>query len=558
MRYSGGGRIEKKAAVLGMMIILVFASWAWAAPPVNITFPLDKAAVDKSLIGVFGTAAPGTATVNIDVSNGNVVGSGRNIPVVNGGFTARVELDTGQCTIKVSSPQGSQSITVYRLSSAKEAAPKGMKRYYLHRYLPETNQCIECHDVSATKTDYRKMRIGKIACTTNSCHPKFVKDKFVHGPAASAGGSTCISCHNPHGSFNKTEISRAGAEMCYVCHDDKRAQMQQAVQHFPVAQGDCVACHDPHQSPYKFQLKGNADQLCYLCHERNKADKKYVHGPVGAGDCNVCHNPHASPFKFQLSGKGSDVCFSCHEDRKAEFNRKHVHKPAAESCTLCHDPHTGPGKFVLKDEPPKLCYKCHQKVEKDFKAAVIHKPAATGECAKCHTPHASDYPRQLQKPGTDLCYLCHTAQRDQVKNAKHKHGPVVQGDCAACHNPHGAPNPLLMRKYFPREFYNAYSTDKYALCFECHNKDIALSQRTTTLTSFRDGDLNLHFLHVNKPRNGRSCKACHEAHASNQDKHIRIEVPFGSGGYSYPILFTKTSSGGTCVVGCHANKTYKR
>ena len=104
-------------------------------------------------------------------------------------------------------------------------------------------------------------------------------------------------------------------------------------------------------------------------------------------------------------------------------------------------------------------------------------------------------------------------------------------------------------------FYDSYSESKYDLCFGCHNKDIAKKKTTDKLTNFRDGKYNLHFLHVNRKK-GRTCTSCHGAHASTQAKHIREEVPFGS--WSYPIQFTKTKNGGTCVVGCHAPKTYDR
>jgi hypothetical protein len=66
----------------------------------------------------------------------------------------------------------------------------------------------------------------------------------------------------------------------------------------------------------------------------------------------------------------------------------------------------------------------------------------------------------------------------------------------------------------------------------------------------------MHFLHVNKEK-GRSCKACHEVHAGNQDKHVRKEVPFG-GSWKLPVNFTKTPNGGSCVVGCHKPKAYDR
>ena len=100
-----------------------------------------------------------------------------------------------------------------------------------------------------------------------------------------------------------------------------------------------------------------------------------------------------------------------------------------------------------------------------------------------------------------------------------------------------------------------YSSENYDLCFGCHNKDIAKKKYTKTLTNFRDGEYNLHYFHVNRKK-GRNCVACHDPHASNQPKHIRYDVPFGA--WSYPIAMTKTKTGGTCVVGCHAPKTYDR
>ena len=54
-----------------------------------------------------------------------------------------------------------------------------------------------------------------------------------------------------------------------------------------------------------------------------------------------------------------------------------------------------------------------------------------------------------------------------------------------------------------------------------------------------------------------ACKACHEVHAGSQLKHIRNEVPFGDM-WSYPISFTKTDTGGGCVVGCHKPLDYDR
>jgi len=80
--------------------------------------------------------------------------------------------------------------------------------------------------------------------------------------------------------------------------------------------------------------------------------------------------------------------------------------------------------------------------------------------------------------------------------------------------------------------------------------------KTTTLTKFRNGDQNLHYLHVNKDERGRTCRACHEVHASQQKHQIRDAVPYGHTGYMLKINFTQTATGGTCAKTCHVTRSY--
>ena len=80
--------------------------------------------------------------------------------------------------------------------------------------------------------------------------------------------------------------------------------------------------------------------------------------------------------------------------------------------------------------------------------------------------------------------------------------------------------------------------------------------KTTTLTKFRNGDQNLHFVHVNKDERGRTCRACHEVHASKQPHQIRDAVPYGHTGYLLKVNFTKTDTGGQCAETCHVTRSY--
>lgn len=394
-----------------------------------------------------------------------------------------------------------------------------------------------------------------IDCMKSGCHDKMHEKEWVHGPV---GANTCNVCHvSVAGQDHEFTYPQEGANLCFVCHEDKHKQMNLEHLHTPVAEGNCIGCHSPHQSDYQYQLLAEGADLCFSCHDSDGFEKEFIHGPVAVGECTTCHDVHGSKNEYQLIVPKKRICFECHPEIEDEANDLHQHDPVKDYCVNCHNPHSGPANLMLDHDPPQLCFECHKDIESKMSAITPHPPVAEGRCLECHLVHGSPYPRLFVRPLQDMCLECHYEMAEYLANSSNNHGPVREGDCIACHDPHGSDQPLILRQYFPREFYNPYSTDKYALCFNCHNKEIALDSLTTTLTDFRNGNINLHFKHVNKKVRGRSCKACHDVHASNQKKHIRKSVPYGLT-YSYPINYTKHEDGGTCVAGCHKPRTYKR
>ena len=179
--------------------------------------------------------------------------------------------------------------------------------------------------------------------------------------------------------------------------------------------------------------------------------------------------------------------------------------------------------------------------------------------------HTSRQERLLASNSAELCLNCHNKSIEtdkrkldniavQIESAEYLHGPLRQNNCIACHQGHGSNFPQILHKPFPPSFYARYADHVYDLCFECHNEKLVLAERSTT-TDFRNGDLNLHYLHVNRKK-GRSCRACHHEHASNQPKHIRDQVPFGR--WILHTKYEKTDTGGTCITGCHLPYKYDR
>ncbi len=393
-------------------------------------------------------------------------------------------------------------------------------------------------------------------CMKADCHADLGAKKWVHGPV---GAGICTVCHNPvENKDHEFVLAAEKEELCFACHEAKRDMMLEENVHTPVAQGNCVGCHDPHTSDFRFTLKGEAADLCFNCHDKAAFSKNTVHGPVAAGDCNACHNPHASPNEKQLVSPQEKLCYRCHEEKKGIPQKRHPHKPVAEKCTNCHSPHSNDVAFLLPQSMPDLCFGCHADIAEHKNASHPHAPFQAGECTDCHEIHGSDFPKLFTVAPTELCFQCHDEMQEFVESKKYPHGPVKDGDCNACHDPHGSENHRILRKYFPEEFYTSFAPEKYAICFECHNEQIVQDAATTTLTDFRDGDRNLHYLHVHKKVKGRSCRACHQVHASNQEKHIRESVPFGTINWELPVKYTKTENGGSCRVGCHAPKEYRR
>ena len=394
---------------------------------------------------------------------------------------------------------------------------------------------------------------SKEGCVTAECHPKMLKAKVIH-PAADSCGDCHEAALTPHPQKGKRtfKLAQQGAELCRMCHTAGPAKKHI---HNPVKSGECTACHDPHESNEEKLLVQPKDKLCSTCHEE-QTKRKNMHGPAAVGDCTACHVAHDSDNKALLVKKGNDLCFTCHGAIQDEMKKKVVHEALQEGCTSCHDPHGSSFKKLLSAEGEKLCFQCHSGIgDKIGKSKSVHAPVKTEKaCATCHAPHASDGEKLLQKSEKNLCIDCH--KNVLKKNAKVLHGPIQKDKCTPCHDPHGAPNARLLVKAFATDLYVPYTDNAYALCFSCHNKDLLRFPDTSFATGFRDGERNLHYLHVNKKDKGRNCKSCHDMHGSELPKLIPDKVLFGK--WDLPLKFVKTETGGSCAPGCHRKFNYDR
>lgn len=358
------------------------------------------------------------------------------------------------------------------------------------------------------------------------------------------GGKACSDCHKRVAS-SKVNCLLAKEDLCDFCHKVP-------------AEGGLA------------RLVKDSEPLCFKCHKKDQFKGNFVHGPFAAGACITCHDPHGGDVPGMLRATGSQMCLGCHPYMNAQFtNARFRHQAAATGCLDCHSPHMSDQPHMLTSAVPGLCGKCHENIVKDQQTAAFKHSPVTEElaCMNCHDPHAAQESSLLIADGLDVCLKCHdkAVKTDKQEFADIKqmltanpypHGPIRNRDCSACHNPHSSPYFQLLTNQYPQGFYAPFFISNYELCFRCHDATLATEERTTSKTEFRDGDRNLHFVHVNRTSHGRTCRSCHDIHAGANPKLIAATVPFGN--WKLPVKFEKTENGGSCTPGCHAVQKYDR
>lgn len=282
--------------------------------------------------------------------------------------------------------------------------------------------------------------------------------------------------------------------------------------------------------------------------------------------CNVCHvADQAGQHEFRNADSGGQVCNGCHADLT---QHEYKHAPASLGlCTFCHSAHESQYSGQLKSPPEALCVSCHNNTVPDG-AKTIHGPVKQGHCVACHDPHSSNYDDHLVATVPQLCFGCHdqdqidhegralpAVEQTFVDKSLRKHPPFARGDCLLCHDPHASDNYRLQRRAYSRAFYTDFSPDKY-FCLMCHGEMTFAEPRTLTATKFRNGNLNLHYRHVNREK-GRGCRACHHQHASSNDAQIATDTYFGDQNIGIKA-FSKTETGGSCEPSCHRVVQYDR
>lgn len=403
-------------------------------------------------------------------------------------------------------------------------------------------------------------------CVTPQCHASYLADSGVHEPVAQL---RCARCHEADAGDHTYVLLMEADALCQDCH--ATGQMG-AWRHVVLDNEGCLACHDAHAAEAPFLLtSATVEETCAQCHPPREGVSS--HEPYARGECAACHEAHEADNPGLLrGGEGVEHCRSCHQETVAAMDAAlYSHDVVEGSCLRCHGPHATDHEHLLADALVEQCLSCHDEVRVAASQTIGHDAVLSGErCLSCHTAHASDDPLMLRADKVTVCLSCHnepiTATDGRtipdmtaaVTERAFEHGPVEAGDCTACHSVHGSEHARLLREPAPAALVGEADIRNYALCFSCHDQALMLAERTTVATQFRNGDLNLHALHISGENRGRSCTSCHTVHGSDQPRHMAEAVAYQGSDWLMPMAFALTDDGGSCAPGCHEPLSYSR
>ena len=227
-------------------------------------------------------------------------------------------------------------------------------------------------------------------------------------------------------------------------------------------------------------------------------------------------------------------------------------------------------KPVLQPGASCITGSCHEEM---VRKKYLHAAGVDGmKCNRCHeiiTPGTHEF-KKISEVTVNLCAQCHRAdvippaglkgtppKVISPDEAKILHKPFAEGKCTACHDAHSSNYYTHLKYSFPEGIYASFDDKAYGLCIHCHKdlEKMLTEPRTLSDTMFRNGNVNLHYRHVDKTK-GRSCKVCHDPHGVANPKLMKDTFLFGK--RMLTIDFEKTETGGQCATTCHRSAKYDR
>ena len=155
--------------------------------------------------------------------------------------------------------------------------------------------CSDCHTPHQSPRPIRHILKQETDSLCISCHDEQgMMDTRPFGHLKK-GLFSCTSCHSPHEDRKQLFTSMDTQAICGQCHEDKQGPF--VFEHVTGIHGDCLSCHQPHGSSNPRQLtRAHVSQLCLECHSLSPQELLGSQPPAFHNlrspryrDCTVCH-----------------------------------------------------------------------------------------------------------------------------------------------------------------------------------------------------------------------------------------------------------------------------
>jgi hypothetical protein len=366
----------------------------------------------------------------------------------------------------------------------------------------------------------------------------------------------CESCH-------ESDAKQKQSELCYVCHEDIRADVVTKSGyhglHPEVARAkpgaECSSCHTEHDGrqaditgldPKTFQhlhtnfplLGAHSRGACTGCHT---AGKPYRETPQQCAGCHTADDPHKGTLGASCEGCHTSAAWKTadFDHAKTRFALAGAHRAAA--CTDCHRDNEFGGT-------PAQCVACHKADDK-------HAGRNGADCGGCHAPsawsvsfdHAASAGfRLLGKHQQLKCEGCH------VNNLT----DALPRTCVGCHqnrDPHDGKLGTSCGDCHGSQQWAATAFDhvkasgvpllgahRELACTTCHASGVGapLGKQCTSCHAATD------------PHRGQLGAACESCHA---DTGWLLSVRFDHGLSSFPLLGKHSQ---LACADCHASAAF--
>jgi predicted CXXCH cytochrome family protein len=165
--------------------------------------------------------------------------------------------------------KGTASINQEKCLECHEGIREGL--YSMHSHITDNdgNSCTNCHSPHTGDTKSLLKQKQRVIC--RECHEDTFRRHENSRYAHSASAGRCSTCHAIHGANQVALLKGDGNTVCLPCHPNQGQFSHPVGKEVLDPRNNqmttCVSCHDPHGSDFKGHLKLSGQQeLCVQCH----------------------------------------------------------------------------------------------------------------------------------------------------------------------------------------------------------------------------------------------------------------------------------------------------